>query len=317
MAKRIELIDSGVLFNEDLHEYWLTLPNGEQKQLSGITDVIKRQLFPTEYDSVPKYVLDRAATYGKGVHTSCEDYDTEGKNDGTVELQDYIDLCNEYGLVHEASEYLITDKFAYASAIDKVYRISDTEFALGDIKTYYGKLNGEKLEKCRWQLSIYRYLLMNQVKGAKVDKLFVLHLRNKQKKDGTFDRVKELIYVDPIPSDICKELLDADLRGEQFKNPFAVPTEITSKAQRIKELIQLKNAAEEELNLLKSDVLESMEFLDVKTWQTDDVKFTRKLPTTRSSFDLKSFKTGHPEISDYDSYMKTSNIAGSLMVNVA
>lgn len=311
---RIELQSAGILFKEDTHQYFR---QSDGKELQGITGVISHQLFPHEYDSVPKRILEAAANYGHAVHSSCEIFDSEWTNDGTVELQDYIDLCKEHGLVHESSEYLISDGENYASAIDKVFRTSDTTFCIGDLKTYYGKITGEKLEKCRWQLSIYAYLFELQNKKAKVHKLFVIHLRNKQKKDKTFDHVKEIIYVDRIPADICKELLEADLRGEQFKNPFAVPTEISTKAQRIKELLATKNAIEEELSSLKSDILTSMEFLEVKTWQSGDVRLIRKLPTTRATFDLKSFKVAHSEINDYDQFMKTSNIAGSLMVNVA
>lgn len=312
---RLTLNSSGVLFKEDTHQYFR---ESDGKELQGITGVISRQLFPHEYDSVPKYILERAADYGHAVHKSLEIFDSEWTHDGTVELQDYIDLCREHGLVHEASEYLITDGENYASAIDKVFRTSDTnQFAICDLKTYYGKLKGDKLERCRWQLSLYRALFLKQNPKAKVDKIFVIHLRNKEKKDGKFDHIKELIYVDPIPEDICFDLLAADMAGEQFKNPLAVPDDIVSQLSRIKELIELKNKAEEELNAIKANILESMTFLDVKNWATNEVRLTRKLPTTRTSFDLKSFKIGHPEINDYDLYQKTSNIAGSLMVNVA
>jgi len=315
---RIELQSAGVFFKEDTHQYFRET---DGKELSGITDILHRQLFPHEWDSIPEYmrekILSASADYGTAVHKSCEDFDAEWKHDGTIELQDYIDLCKEYGLVHQASEYTVTDGENYASNVDKVYRTSDNTFSIGDLKTYYGKLKGEKLEKCRWQLSIYAYLFELQNKKAKVDKLFVIHLRNKQKKDGTFDHVKELIYVDRIPSDICKELLDCDLRGEQFKNPLAIPEDILPQLARIKELIELKNQAEEELNALKANILSSMEFLDVKNWATDTVRLTMKAPTTRSSFDLTKFKAAHSEITDYDQYMKTSNVAGSLTIKIA
>ena len=39
---RIELTQSGVIFNEELHEYWLL----DGKQLSGITEVLRKQLHP-------------------------------------------------------------------------------------------------------------------------------------------------------------------------------------------------------------------------------------------------------------------------------
>lgn len=314
MAKRIELNTSGVLFKEDTHQYFR---ESDGKELSGITALLQRQLFPHEYDSVPKYILQRAADYGTAVHKSCEEFDAEWKHDGTVELQDYIDICKEYGLQHQASEYTVTDGENYASNIDKVYRTSDTTFSIGDLKTYYGKLKGEKLERCRWQLSIYRALFLKQNPKAKVDKLFVIHLRNKQKKDGSFDHIKELIYVDPIPENICFDLLAADLAGEQFKNPFAVPEDIVPQLSRIKELIEEKNKVEEELNALKANLMSSMQFLGLTSWATPEVSLTMKAPSTKSSFDLTKFKAAHKEITDYDQYMKTSKVAGSLMVKIA
>lgn len=313
MAK-VTLKDCGILFKEDTHQYFR---QSDGKELQGITGVISRQLFPHEYDSVPKRILEAAANYGHAVHSSCEIFDREWTHDGTVEVQDYIDICKENSLVHESSEYLITDGENYASAIDKVYRTGENTFSIGDIKTYYGKLKGEKLERCRWQLSLYRSLFLKQNPKAKVDRLFVIHLRNKQKKDGSFDHVKELIYVDPIPENICFDLLAADLAGEQFKNPFAVPEDIVPQLSRIKELIEEKNKVEEELNALKANLMSSMQFLGLTSWATPEVSLAMKAPSTKSSFDLTKFKAAHKEITDYDQYMKTSNVAGSLMVKIA
>ena len=78
----------------------------------------------------------------------------------------------------------------------------------------------------------------------------------------------------------------------------------------------MKNEAEEELAAIKANILTSMEFLDVKTWVLNNVRLTRKLPSTRFSFDLKKFKEAHTEITDYDNFMKPSNVAGSLMVAI-
>lgn len=45
------------------------------------------------------------------------------------------------------------------------------------------------------------------------------------------------------------------------------------------------------------------------------MRITRKLPTTRSSFDLKAFKADNPNI-DLSAYMKTSDVAGSLSIAI-
>ena len=307
---RIELTDSGVLFNEELHEYWL----GE-KQLSGISEVLRRQLYPNMYTAIPKRILEMAADYGTSVHKSIEVFQKNWINDGTQELQDFIRICKENNLIHEASEYTVTDGKHWASNIDQVFRSGDDTFTIADVKTY-SKMTSEKQELARYQLSCYAMFFEWQVKGAKVDKLYIIHLRNRQMASGKVEHIAELIPVERIPADICKELLDCELQGTQFKNPFSVPDDIALQICRAKELIAKKNEAEEELATIKANILSSMEFLDVKTWVMDNVRVTRKQPTTRFSFDLKRFKEVHSEITDYDDYMKTSNVAGSLLVAI-
>ena len=307
---RIELVNSGVLFNEELHEYWLG-----DKQLSGISEVLRRQLYPNMYSAIPKRILEMAADYGTSVHKSIEEFQKNWINDGTQELQDFIQICKENNLIHEASEYTVTDGKHWASNIDQVYRSGDDTFTIADVKTY-SKMTPEKQELARYQLSCYAMFLEQQVKGAKVDRLFIIHLRNKQMASGKVEHIAELIPVERIPADFCKELLDCELKGTQFKNPFSVPDDIALQICRAKELIAKKNEAEEELATIKANILSSMEFLDVRTWVTDNVRVTRKMPTTRFSFDLKRFKEAHSEITDYDDFMKTSNVAGSLLVAI-
>ena len=309
-TKRIELTDSGVIFDPAQHTYEL---NGTY--LSGITELLQRQLFPNEYANIPKAILDQAAAYGTSVHQSCEDFDSQWINDGTQEVQDYIELCTTHNLTHEASEYTVTDFTNYASNIDKVFRITDNTFDLADLKTY-GKMTPEKLEKARWQLSIYAYLFELQNKKAKARELYILHIRNKQKKDGSFDHISQLIPVKRIPSEICKELLETDLRGEQFQSPYDLPKEISTQEQHIRELILTKEAVEEELSGIKSQILTEMESRNVKTWITDGgIRLTRKLPTSRTSLNLTLLKEEHPEI-DYDNYMRESTVSSSLTITV-
>ena len=154
-----------------------------------------------------------------------------------------------------------------------------------------------------------------QNKKAKVDRLYIIPLRNKTMKSGKVEHISNLIPIERIPADICKELLDCELRGEQFKNPFAVPEEIAFQISRVKELIEKKNEAEEELAAIKANILTSMEFLDVKTWVLNNIRLTRKLPTTRTSLNLAMLKTDHPEI-DYGLYERVSNVSGSLAIAI-
>lgn len=306
---RTELNNSGVVFNAEAHTYHL-----DGKELSGITGMLQRQLFPNEFDGISEYIIDQAAAYGTSVHQSIEDFDAQWLNDGTQEVIDYISICKEYGLVHERSEYTITDGKNWASNIDKVYRASDDTFNIGDIKTY-GVMTSDKLEKAKWQLSIYAYLFELTNPDAKVGQLFIIHLRNKEKKDGTFDHIADLINVNRIPADVCKELLDCDLRGEQFENPYSIPESVVAQEEKIRTLIETKNAAEKELSEIKASILADMEAQDAKTWATPTMRITRKLPSSRSSFNLASFKKANPTF-DVAPYMKVSNVSGSITISI-
>ena len=306
---RVKLKDSGVLFDEEQHTYLLG-----DKYLSGITGMLQRQFFPNEFEGIPKDVIDAAAQYGTDVHHSCEDFDFSWINDGTQEVQDYIQICKENNLTHECSEYTVTDGTDWASRIDKVYRVSDDTFDIGDIKTY-GVMTADKLAKAKWQLSIYAYLFELQNKKAKVNRLFIIHLRNKQKKDGTFDHISEIIFINRIPSEICMDLLATDLRGEQFANPYDIPEEISSQETEIRELMETKSAVEERLATIKADILSKMESLDVRTWATQTMRLTRKLPSTRASFNAALFKQEHPDL-DYAPYERVSQVASSLTITI-
>ena len=327
--KRIELNSSGVIFNKEEHTYEL---NG--RKLTGITEMLQRQLFPDEYTDIPWQIVKKAGEYGTSVHESCERFDAEWQNDGTVELQSYIEICKENGLIHEASEYTVTDGITWASNIDKVFRYSEDTFDLADIKTY-GKLDSQKLEKARWQLSIYAYLFELVNPKAKVNRLMVIHIRNKEKKDGTFDYIKEVKFVERIPKETITALLKAEEEGRQYLQKDTEKSDndkhdesqgkhqaesqgagIVEDEDRIRELIRLKEEVEEELTGIKNDMMLRMEQLDLTSYVTEGgMKLTRKIATTRSTFDLARFKESHPEI-DYDSYMKTSQVSQSLTIAI-
>lgn len=216
-TKRIELNQCSVVFNPDDHTYYLP---EKDKYLSGITGMLERQLFPDTYTGIPEAIIKQAAEYGSSVHQSIEDFDMEWTNDGTQEVVDYINLKSENGLVHETSEYIITDNENYASMIDKVYRVDGCTFDIGDIKTY-GVMTPEKREKARWQLSIYAYLFELMNPTAQVRRIFVLHLRNKQRKNGSFDHISNFIELVRISDPVVRELLLVDSQGKQFSNHFA------------------------------------------------------------------------------------------------
>ena len=305
----------GLVFDPQEHRYFL---NG--KELSGVTSVIHKHLFPHAHDGIPQRILKASAEYGSKVHKILENGDKLWqKDEQSVELQDYISLCREYGLVNLESEYLVTDFRNFASACDKVYQVDSSTVSIGDIKTVYGDLskaaNKQKLERATWQLSIYKYMFELMNPHLKVKDLFVIHLRYKERANGTIDRIAKLIYVDPIPESICKALLEAEVKGEQFVMSETEPQKkLTIDEGLIRQLLQTKADVEEKLSNIKTQLLSEMEALGETTFTTPTgLKIVRKLETIRKAFDLKSFTLQNPQL-DLSPYMKESKVAGSLSI---
>ena len=307
--EKVNLINNGVTFKEEEHEYWLG-----DKQLFGITSAIQHQVAKSEYDNCPEYLIKKAGQYGSDVHKSIQRLINDFEHDGTVETEDFRELTKDMNI--EACEYNVSDLEHWASNIDIVVRVSDNEFDLYDIKTYSNsKLTKTQFLKAKFQLSIYAMLFEGQNKGAKVRNLGIMHISNKIRKDGSENHISETLPVDRIPNDVCQNLLDCELQGTQFQNPYDIPKDVASKVNRIIKLIQTKKEAEEELNAIKKDVLETMLFLDVKSWKGENITFSRIEETQRSSFVLVAFKKAYPDL-PYDSYVKTSKVAGSLKIAV-
>lgn len=164
----IALTKPSVVFNKESHTYYL-----DGKQLSGITGLLERKLFPTKYAGVDEETLHKAAEYGTNVHEQI------AKDDGVDEfvldeVLSYRKIITANNLKPIAHEYLVTDSDKYASAIDLVFENEDGTVDLADIKTTY------KLDKdyVSWQLSIYAYLFELCNPGLKVNNLYGLWLRD-------------------------------------------------------------------------------------------------------------------------------------------
>lgn len=292
----MQLNKSQVIFNQEQHTYSL---NGVQ--LSGITGMLERQLFPKKYENVPQFILERAAERGSMIHEACEIVDELGVEHESQEAQNYIRLKEENILVHEASEYLVSDNEHFASCIDKVYRVDNDTFDLADIKTTY-KLDTEYVS---WQLSIYAYLFEMQNPKAKVNKLYAIWLRGEK---------AELVEVKRKSSELVIDLLACEINGTQFRNTAEaeefplfeeMEDEIYSLMTKISELEQKKKDLQDALLL-------EMTKKDSYSWKGSRISITRKKDSVRKSFDKKAFEADHPDM--VDKYMKETKVAGGLMI---
>ena len=292
----MKLIKSQVAFDAASHTYTL---NG--KNLSGITSLLDRQLFQDKYSSVPEDVLENARERGTYIHQCCELID-EGFDVDSIEANKYKLLKESNNLNFEESEYLVSDNENFASSIDKVYRISDDTFSLGDIKTTYS-LNKEYV---MWQLSIYAYFFELQNPGAKVKSLFAIWLRGNTSK---------LVELDRIPDEKVKQLLYCDSNGLQYQ-----PQEETMPIlfHEIEGMIidvetQLKTLKEQQ-EALKEGAMRAMVKAGIYSWKGERVSITRKTATTRKSFDKEAFEKDYPGV--YEKYIKETPVAESLLIKI-
>lgn len=301
----MDLIKSSVLFDKDTHTY--TTPEGVR--LQGITGIIERQLFPDKYSGVPEFVMKRAAERGSFVHEVCELVDDLDIDHESEEARNYQKIKKSYGLQYEASEYLVSDNEHFASCIDKVYRESDSEFSLGDIKTTY-KLDKEYV---RWQLSIYAYLFERQNPGCKVVRLFAIWLRGS---------ISELLEVERIPDGIILELLSAEIEGRKFINPYAVPSVKTDMPLKYREMedsiIEITEQAKywsERKKELTDGVMKEMVKAGAYSWKGESVSFIRKKDSIRRTFDREAFERDYPGV--YDKYLVDTPVCGSITLKVS
>ena len=273
----MKLIKSQVVFNPDEHTYMLG-----DKELSGITSVISRQLFPDKYRDVPEYVLRKAAERGTMIHSICELVDDMGITHDSDEAQGYKELKDDWGLRYECSEYLVSDNEHYASCIDKVYRENETDFTLGDIKTTY-VLDKESV---RWQLSIYAYLFELQNPGCNAVRLIGIWLRGKN---------HEIVEVERIPSEVVMNLLKCDSEGRQFVNPYSIspvtlPDEYRKMERTIQEIVSQAKYWSDKKKEITDGVMMAMVEAGEYSWKGDIISFTRKKDTIRKDFDKKAFE---------------------------
>ena len=277
--KKRQLKQSGVVFNEVEHTYTL---NG--KQLSGVTSVIRRHVFPDKYQDVPKHILDKRAAFGTQFHKDMELYINTGIESST----DTFNVFREHykdGIKFIASEYIVTDGEHYASPIDAV----DSDFNLYDFKT-----NSQKdIEYWRWQLSVYRHLFKMQ-NGFEPNGLKVLWIN----KDGVHD----LIDITPVADGEVERLLECDINGEEFESTKQKFSEVVSK-QRIEAVARIENEIcrrEAELKTIKADydtmkgeILSAMIRNGICKWETDRMSLTVRAPYERKSVDNQKLKEYH------------------------
>lgn len=306
-----ELIQSPVVFNEEQHTYTLG-----DKQLSGITSIIKKYLFPDMYAAVSQAVLNKAAERGTRIHNLIQLW-TMGilSQEDIAELQPFLDAFHAAGLDGWEPEYLVSDNESVASSIDLVCLDKDGNIILCDIKTT-SVLHTEYL---RWQLSIYAYLFERQNPGLKVHGLKAIHIR-----DGKCSIVDVARFTD----ELVESLLTAFRNGEEsFVNPMnEVPDGINDLLKAYAEneeslsyISQVKDQYDERKKQLQEQIASVLQEKGLSKIETETAKVSIGKDSERASFDLKAFRDSDiykacPE--QYDAFVKTAVTKGRITVTL-
>lgn len=292
----MQLNNSGVVFNEDNHTYFL----GE-KQLFGITGMLGRQLFPDKYASIPKHIMDNAAQRGSMIHSACELIDDLGIEHDSNEGRNYLAIKEQYKLDYLCSEYLVTDSEYFATAIDKVYKASESSVILGDIKTTY-KLDKEYLS---WQLSINAYLFELQNPHLKVAELYGIWLKGEK---CAFEPIQRK------PDDEVIRLLESEKKGLVFTEKKTEIADFKDAEQSIADIeMQIKELTDRK-KVLSDGLLKLMQKHNVDSWKGEKVSLTRKKAYIRETVDGKLLKSQAPEI--YRAFVKESKVNESITIKV-
>lgn len=305
MASEIKLNPSHVHFDEEAHTYTLG-----DKTLHGITDVIRRQVT----HEAPYMGPASATEYGKSVHSTIELGDAMGGYDEPNEAYDtYKALITAQGWQVVRNEYIVTDGECFASGIDIVLTNADGDIILADIKTT-SKLHHVKVA---WQLSIYKYffgLLNHELKDRKFI-LAAIWLPNPDRGETPCIEIEE--EIDPFE---VYAMLKCEKFGlEYVPKPVAdLGNELALTHDAICEVVAVERQLalmQEKSKELRAGLLKLMQEHNVKTFDTDRLRLTRKAATESLTFDADRFKADHPEL--YEEYKtKKRKTAESIMLKI-
>lgn len=287
---------SNVIFDEVEHTYHL---NG--KKLQGITGTLIPHAIGQKYDDVPEHILAEKAKYGKCVHSEIEMY-LQGfvPSEPTDEFLAFKKWQSLTKIEFVESEFIVSDNENFATPIDGI----DDEFNLYDWKTTYF-LDKEYLS---WQLSICAYF--SELMGNEVNRLYAVHLRGNE---------CTLHEIERKPNEEVKRLIEFYLNNVPYVSTLALSNEETlAKIYELEKMLVEIESEAKRYKALKEQMSEfltkQMEQSGVKTFETENIKVTRVLPTETITFDSKALLADMPELAE--KYNKTSVRKGYLKLTI-
>ena len=298
--------ESNIVLTED-HKYYYG-----DKELSGITEMLKQFISPNKLDGIDQKVLENARKRGSGIH---EALDGLIKNKCSEEMNvEYLneafyiyDKFTEQKLTPVASEYIVSDFENFASPIDVIALNDFGEICILDLKCT-SKLD---FDFVRWQTNIYR-LFFEKMTGKEVAELFVIHYNL---------GLARIIPLQKIENEHVEYMLKCWCELEQFVNPITeninedvMLSKTLHVCKAIEALENEKKNLDAEFEKLKTGLLELMKANGVNKFENEFIRLTYKEPTTRTSIDSKKLKEEMPDV--YENYKKESEVKESILIKI-
>lgn len=299
----IKLKKTKVVFDEKNHTYHLG-----KKELKGITGTLIKKAFPDTYKDIPEAVLKKAAERGSMVHNSFELFCTVFGSDiseypnPTVELLDFNDMLQSYGLTHVESEYLVTDGKNFASAIDGVFADGDGNIYLVDYKT----TSTLHYDNVSLQLSIYAKWFEKQNPNLQVKEIVCMWFKDGKSKFQPLPRVAE---------EKIEQLITAYLDGDDtYHYEVEVPEDFSQLEQDYRLVTARINVLKMQQDELKEKLMQMMQDNKQKSIKTAYGSYSYVAASTRKSFDAKLFMDTEPE--HYEHYIKEVETKPSIRIKL-
>lgn len=271
-------------FFEKTHKY----TSKENDNYISITTLLKAMCISPNYADVNEDILGKAKQYGELIHSEIEMWSKEDKTGITDELDNFIRWVKKNKINLVASEYMVHDS-RVAGTIDLIYR-ENNDLVISDIKT----TSIVHKESVSWQLSLYRYLL-----GEDIKKATCIHIR---------PNLYEVVDIPLKSNEECERLINCYFNQEPYEVAILEEQQIQTLLDLQAYIEDLKNKQKEAENKLQEiknlcmDALDKNNLLSVEI-ETEDkkIKITKVAPKDKEVVDYKTLINDHPEI-EIDKY---------------
>ncbi|GHT86799.1 hypothetical protein AGMMS49543_20890 [Betaproteobacteria bacterium] len=263
-------------FNEERHEYTL-----DGKPMISVTQLMSKHGISPDYSNVPSRILEAACARGNEHHKHTEEY-VRKMYQVFGEVQTEVKVHNDH----------------VAGTLDALFNVLDLE-VLADLKT--GQYHEEA---CRWQLSLYEYLL-----GRQVDVLTIMHLD----KEGNL--TDHNLTDARVPRKEIERLIQCDKDGvlytqpkKELEGPWATTKHLVQWMQYERYIQELKAQQAE----CKAQIMQEMANSSLDYTECYGMAITYRPEHKSLRFSSKAFLKADPEA--YEKYKQEYTYPESLII---